>query len=256
MTRFAVAILCALALAACEKPATTYQGWVEADLVFVGPDEAGRIATLAVDEGDTVSKGAALFALDDELQQAELTAAEAARANAQQTFERAANLLKSRTGSQKAFDDAEAQLRDTTARFDAARTRLARRKVASPAGGTVQQLYFRVGEVVAAGRPVVALLPPGNLKVRFFVPQEALPRIALGETVAVACDGCAAGMTANVSFIARQTEFTPPVIYSLEERAKLVFMVEAVPNEPAKLRVGQPVRVRPAAPPPNEARRR
>src|SRR5262249_25392757 len=102
---------------------------------------------------------------------------------------------------------------------------------------------FRPGEMVPAGRPVLAILPPGNLKVRFFVPQATLPQIAYGDNVAVACDGCA-GQTAKVSFIAKSAEYTPPVIYSLEERNKLVFLIEALPDQPDKLRVGQPVDVR------------
>ncbi len=122
-------------------------------------------------------------------------------------------------------------------------TRLARRTVFSAVGGTVQQIYFRPGEMVPAGRPVLSLLPPGNIKVRFYVPEAVLPRVSYGDEVDVACDGCAHGLTARVSFIAKQSEFTPPVIYSLEERAKLVFLIEALPDKPAELRVGQPVDV-------------
>jgi HlyD family secretion protein len=90
---------------------------------------------------------------------------------------------------------------------------------------------------------VVALLPPGNMKVRFFVNEATLPQVAIGDTVNVRCDGCANRLTARVSFIARTSEFTPPVIYSLEERSKLVFMIEARPTQPDRLRVGQPVTV-------------
>jgi HlyD family secretion protein len=244
MSRLAVIALGAL-LAACTPTDSGYQGWIEADLVFVGPDEAGRVETLAVDEGGTATRGADLFTVDTDLQRADVASAEASQINAQRAFERAEELLRTKTGTQKTFDEAQAMLRDAKARLDAARTRLARRKVASPVTGTVEQVYFRPGEVVAAGRPVVALLPPGNLKVRFFVPQGALPAIALGDKVRVACDGCAQNLSAKVGFIARQAEFTPPVIYSLEERAKLVFMVEALPDDPAAFRVGQPVQVRP-----------
>jgi HlyD family secretion protein len=113
----------------------------------------------------------------------------------------------------------------------------------SPVEGTVEQVYFRVGEMVPAGRPIVALLPPGNMKVRFFVNEATLPQIKLGDTVKIQCDGCANRLTANVSFIARSSEFTPPVIYSLDERSKLVFMIEARPTRPEALRVGQPVSV-------------
>ncbi len=94
-----------------------------------------------------------------------------------------------------------------------------------------------------AGRPVVALLPPGNIKVRFFVNEAVLPKLKLGDTVNVSCDGCDGGLTAKISFIARTSEFTPPVIYSLEERSKLVFLIEARPARPERLRVGQPVSV-------------
>jgi HlyD family secretion protein len=107
----------------------------------------------------------------------------------------------------------------------------------------VEQIYYRPGETVPAGRPVVALLPPGNLKIRFFAPQAILPEIKYGDVVGVSCDGCEKGLTAKVSFIARSAEFTPPVIYSQEERAKLVFLIEARPEKPEKFRVGQPVTV-------------
>ena len=97
--------------------------------------------------------------------------------------------------------------------------------------------------MVPAGRPVLSILPPGNIKVRFFVGEAMLPKIALGDSIEVTCDGCRAGITAKVSFIARAAEYTPPVIYSLEERNKLVFMVEARTDTPDGLRVGQPVSV-------------
>ena len=90
---------------------------------------------------------------------------------------------------------------------------------------------------------MVALLPPQNLKFRFFAPEPLLPQIKYGETVAVSCDGCEKGLTAKVSFIARSAEYTPPVIYSLDERAKLVYLIEARPDQPEKFRVGQPVTV-------------
>jgi HlyD family secretion protein len=96
---------------------------------------------------------------------------------------------------------------------------------------------------VPAGRPIVALLPPGNVKVRFYVPQAMLPKIAAGDPVKVSCDGCAPDLVAHVSFISRSSEYTPPVIYSLDERDKLVFLIEALPERPDAVRVGQPVSV-------------
>lgn len=242
--RIAALALLALVLAGCGKSDDhVLQGWVEADLVFVSPDEQGRIETLNVREGDTVQKGAVLFTLDDDIQQADLTVKKAAVTTAQQAFDRAKELLKSAAGTQKTYDDAEAALRQANANLSASQTRLTRRRVYSPADGSIQQVYFRPGETAPASRPVVSLLPPQNLKIRFFAPQALLPTLRYGEIVNVSCDGCAKNIAAAISFIAGSAEFTPPVIYSQEERAKLVFLVEARPRDPTKLRVGQPVSV-------------
>jgi HlyD family secretion protein len=243
----------ALMLAGCNHASEgVYQGWVEADLVFVGPDETGRVETLSVREGDAVTAGAPLFTLDADLQQADVQQNQATLANARQAFERAQQLLKTGAGTQKAFDDAQAALREIEARLNSSQTRLARRKVFSPATGTIQQVYYRPGEMVAASRPVVSLLPPGNIKIRFFVPEAELPKFSYGETMRISCDGCADNIKARISFLAKSAEFTPPVIYSLEERAKLVFLIEARTDTPEKLRVGQPVSVSTA---PQEASR-
>jgi HlyD family secretion protein len=242
--RAAVGIALALVLTGCQAgkdPA--FQGWIEADLIFVSPDETGRVETLSVREGEQVATGAPLFTVDADLQKADLQMQDAALKNAQQAYDRARDLFKTQAGTQKNLEDAEATLRTTQARLVSSQTRLDRRKVASPVTGSVEQIYFRVGELVPAGKPVVALLPPDNLKVRFFVDEPTLPHIKLGDAVKVTCDGCAADLTATVSFISRSSEFTPPVIYSTEERAKLVFMVEARPQQPDRLRVGQPVSV-------------
>jgi HlyD family secretion protein len=235
--------LAALAYVRGQSARLEFEGWVEAYFVFVGPDEAGRVETLAVREGDGVSPGTPLFSLDADLQRAAVAENEAALANAKVSFERAKELLKRSVGSQKAYDDAEAALRTAEARLNSARTRLERRRVSSPATGTVQEIYFRVGELVQPGRPIVSILPPGDTRVRFFVPQDALPKLHIDDRIAMRCDGCVDGLAARVSFISAQAEFTPPVIYSQEERARLVFRIEAIPERPQDLRVGQPVTV-------------
>jgi HlyD family secretion protein len=242
----AFAFFCGLgaALAGCDSPKQqTFQGWIEADLIFVAPDESGRVETLAVQEGDQVTIGEPLFSVDADLQKADLMVQEATLVNAQQAYDRAKELIKTNAGTTKALEDAEAALRSAQARVNSSKTRLDRRKMASPVTGSVEQIYFRVGEMVSAGKPVVALLPPGNLKVRFFVNEAVLPQLKLGQTVKIQCDGCAGDLTAKISFLARSSEFTPPVIYSQEERGKLVFLVEARPQQPERLRVGQPVSV-------------
>jgi HlyD family secretion protein len=124
--------------------------------------------------------------------------------------------------------------------------KLDQKSVKAPVAGLVQDTYFVRGEWVNANQPVVSLLPPENIKVRFFVEQSRLGAVRVGQKLAVACDGCAALIAAEVSFISPQAEFTPPVIYSRQERAKLVYLIEArpAPADAAKLHPGQPVEVR------------
>jgi HlyD family secretion protein len=242
--KLAAMLLALLGLAACDPPSErVLQGWVEADLIFVSPDEQGRVVTLKVSEGNQVKKGDVLFTLDDDLQKTDLLVRKTAVTNAQQAFDRATELLNVASGTRKAYEDAEATLRQGKANLDWSQTRLNRRNGVSPSDGIVQQIYFRPGETTPPSRPVLALLPPGNLKIRFFVPETALARVHYGDTVQVSCDGCARALTAKVTFIASAAEYTPPVIYSLEERAKLVYLVQARPAEPERFRVGQPVSV-------------
>jgi HlyD family secretion protein len=210
-----MAVLCAVAFApaSCSKQsANTYQGWVEANLIFVAPDETGRVRTLTMQEGDTVKTGDLLFTVDDDLQQADLAQVKASVKNAQQTFDRASMLVKTGAGTQKDFDAAEMVLRDAQARLNSVQTRLSRRNVFSAVGGTVQQIYFRPGDMVPAGRPVLSLLPPGNIKVRFYVPEAVLRTVAYGDEINITCDGCASGLTVRGCFLAQQKELTPPVI--------------------------------------------
>ncbi|TXK32825.1 HlyD family efflux transporter periplasmic adaptor subunit [Ottowia sp. GY511] len=147
---------------------------------------------------------------------------------------------------------AEAQARAADGALAQQRWRLDQMAQAAPASGQVADTLFREGEWVAAGQPVVSLLPPGHLKARFFVPEAALSQLKSGVAVQLNCDGCAAPLTARISRIATEPEYTPPVIYSNAQRAKLVFMVEALPEtqDVARLKPGQPLDVRllPAVP--------
>lgn len=231
-------------LAGCqEKRDPGFQGWVEADMIFVSPDEAGRVTKLNVREGDEVNVGDHLYSVDDDLQLADLNQQKATLANAQQTYDRAASLSKTGSGTQANLDSAVSALRVAQARVATSETRLARRKGFAPVAGTIQQIYFREGEMVAAQRPVLSIMPPGNMKLRFFVPETELPKLAIGDTVRIACDNCAADLTAKIYFIATSAEYTPPVIYSLDERNKLVYLIQARPSRPDALRVGQPINV-------------
>jgi HlyD family secretion protein len=233
-----------LALAGCkERRDPGFQGWVEADIIFVSPDESGRVTRLNVREGDEVKPGEPLYSVDDDLQRADLNQNNATLANAQQTYDRAASLNKTGSGTQANLDSAVSALRVAEARVVTSQTRLARRSGFAPVAGTIQQIYFREGEMVAAQRPVLSIMPPGNMKLRFFVSERELPKLSIGDEVRVACDNCAADLTAKIYFIATSAEYTPPVIYSLEERSKLVYLIQARPSRPDALRVGQPIDV-------------
>ena len=243
-SRMTIAHLAVLALAGCnDKRDPGFQGWVEADMIFVSPDESGRVTKLLAREGDEVKVGQQLYSVDDDLQQADLNQNKATLANAQQTFDRASSLSRTGAGTQANLDSAVSALRVAEARVNTSETRLARRKGFAPVAGTIQQVYFREGEMVPAQRPVLSIMPPGNMKIRFFVPEAELPKLAIGEEVKVTCDNCSADLTAKIYFIATSAEYTPPVIYSLDERNKLVYLIQARPSRPDALRVGQPISV-------------
>jgi len=138
-----------------------------------------------------------------------------------------------------------AQVAAAHAALDQTRWRLDEKNVVAKQAGLVVDTLFRVGEWVPAGQPVVRMLPPANVKVRFFVPEAALGGFPVGGKVSVGCGGCGNPVAATVSYVSTEPEFTPPVIYSNETRSKLVFMLEARPaaEGAAKLRPGQPVGV-------------
>jgi HlyD family secretion protein len=243
-TRLLTVLLLAAALGGCnDKRDPGFQGWVEADMIFVSPDETGRVTKLDVREGDTVKVGDHLYSVDDDLQQADLNQNKATLANAQQTYDRASSLSKTGAGTQATLDSAVSALRVAEARVVTSETRLARRSGFAPVAGTIQQIYFREGEMVPAQRPVLSIMPPGNMKIRFFVPESELPKLSIEDEVKVTCDNCSADLTAKIYFIATTAEYTPPVIYSLDERNKLVYLIQARPSRPEVLRVGQPISV-------------
>jgi len=138
---------------------------------------------------------------------------------------------------------AQAAVESQRAALDKAKWAFDQKQQFAPANATVHDTLYRQGEWVAAGNPVVVLLPPENLKVRFFVPQDKLSRVKIGETISVKCDGAAKPFSATVNYISTQAEYTPPVIFSRETRANLVFMIEAKFSaaDAAELRPGQPV---------------
>ena len=256
-------VLAAALLGGCTKNSSAgFQGYIEGEYVYVAAPLGGALANLAVARGDQAKKGQLLFELERQSEAAALAQAEKnlAQANASltlssSTFQRRKELRDSPSGviSAEELDQARSQ-RDVdagqvaalAAARDKAKWAFDQKQQFAPADAPVHDTLYRRGEWVAAGNPVVALLPPENLKVRFFVPQEKLPQIKVGQSVSIACDGAAHVFNAVVNYISTQAEYTPPVIYSRETRAELVFMIEAKfsPADAADMRPGQPVDVR------------
>ncbi len=204
---------------------------------------------------------------------------EAALDMAKKEMQRAATLTSSGAAAQSRLDQAESQIGIYEARLaqiaanekaatlpsrdfeiEAAQSRIAearssaaeaRQKLAdltplSPADARVDDVYFDAGEWVAAGQPVVALLPPGAVTLRFFVPEAVAALARPGTSITFTCDGCGDAQTATITRVASQPEYTPPVIYSQGARSKLVFLVEAKPGTSgAGLPPGLPIEVEP-----------
>ncbi len=131
------------------------------------------------------------------------------------------------------------------AALDNAKWRLEQRQLVAPAAGYVSDIIRRVGDVAGPSAPVVSFLPENAVKVKVYVPEPALSSLALGQKLNVRCDGCEKDLTAFISYIAREAEFTPPVIYSLESRQTLVYLIEAraANDKPLRLQPGQIVDV-------------
>lgn len=189
---------------------------------------------------DLVAQG---FISHSQLDEAQATLAQAQARVAELSSVVQVARLPARTDERAA---AEAQVEAARQVLRQSEWRQQQKQQAAPQAGQVADTFFRPGEFVAAGQPVVALLPPANLKARFFVPEVELAGIALGSAVTLQCDGCGAPIAARISHIATRPEYTPPVIYSNEQRSKLVFMAEAkpAPADAVRLRPGQPLTVR------------
>jgi len=312
MTRRWIPLLAVAAtIGGCTPPPPAgFPGYVEADYVRVAAPLSGSLARLAVQKGDEVALGAALFALESEQERAaraeaearmrqaeaaladlekarrppeiaavraQVAQAEAAARQSEADLERARKLVADKFLPPQKLDEAlatrdrdrarvaelsaQVAVANLPARNDAiaaaradakaasdalaqAQWRLDQKAQTAPAAGLVNDTLYRPGEWVAAGAPVVSLLPPGNVKIRFYVPEPALASLRPGGSVTVRCDGCAQSIAAKIGFIAPQAEYTPPVIYSRENRAKLVFLVEARPDTlSSALRPGLPVEV-------------
>jgi len=272
MKKIGVLVVLVLLAGCGEQKPSGWLGYVVGDNVLIAAPQAGWVGKLAVARGQMVKQGDPLFTLDDTRQQAgrgeaiatiaqagaQMRDARAALALAQKELTRQSGLLAAHAGTAQNYDAAKSTYQQAQARIaqiaaqekqaeavlSDARYQLTERAVTSRTQGRVEDIYFREGEYAPAATPVVSVLPPGNIYVRFFVPENEFAKMKLGQKVAISCDSCAPGITATVTFIAQQEEFTPPVIFSVGSREKLVFKLEARAPAGLKLHPGQPVDVR------------
>ncbi len=135
--------------------------------------------------------------------------------------------LAARPDQLRAAREAEAQAEAALAQAD---RRLADLAPVAPVEALVDDTLYNPGEWVPAGSPVVSLLPPDRVKLVIFVPESLMARVTPGIVLRVRCDSCPTGLGARVTHVASRVEYTPPVIYSVGSREKLVFRVEAVPD--------------------------
>ena len=298
------AVLLVLGLAQPDE--TVWNGYLEADYVYVAPLTAGRIRAIHADQGDLVAALILPMELETESQGAALAAAKAGVAQVQANLDNLetgsrdaevavilANLRKAEADRDLARDSlhrtqvladrgtassvqlqqmksqlavAQAQVDQLEAQLEAARlpARAAQRTAAeaalnvaryqamsaqvalrdrnltAPITGVIDQRFFDAGEVAGAGVPILSLYDPGRLKVIFFVPEARRAGLSLGQQLSVTCDGCAAALQAHVTRIAPEPQFTPPILYSRDERGRLVFRAEAQVATADGLSPGQP----------------
>jgi HlyD family secretion protein len=299
------------ALGLFQPASTSWNGYLEADYVYVAPLTSGRITAIHADQGDHVAASVLLVEMDTEAQQAALAAAKAGVAQAQANLDNLetgsrdaeiavieANLRKAEADRDLAKDNldrtkvltdkgtasavqlqqmqsqlavAQAQVDQLQAQLEVARlpARAAQRNAAeaalnvarfqaqsaqvalrdrsltAPITGVVDQRFFNPGEVAGAGTPILSLYDPAKLKVIFFVPEARRAALALGQALTVTCDGCPSGLQAEVTRIAPEPQFTPPILYSRDERGRLVFRAEARMSTTEGLSPGQPVSLTP-----------
>ena len=235
------------ALASCEKAPNDYvQGYVEGEFVYVSSPLGGNLQHLFVRRGDQVSAGQPLFTLDPTMEKAAHDQAQAALALSKADYKRQEQLFRSGPAAAQDIDRARSTRDQDQQRLTQAEWNLGQMKQDASQAGLVFDTLFREGEWVAAGKPIVMLLPPPKIKVRAFVPETEVGALHVGQAAHVTVDGVPETFAGTISYISPRAEYTPPVIYSRESRAKLVFLVEIHfdPAIAAKLHPGQPVDVR------------
>jgi HlyD family secretion protein len=221
-----------------------YQGYVEGESIRIGAPVSGTLAALAVRRGQTVRAGDPLFELDRTAETAARDEAAAALRFAEAQYKRQQELISTRATPVEKLDAARNAYEQAKATLTRAQHRLVEMAPKAPADALVEDTMALPGDFINAGTPIVSLLRPDKIKLRFFVPEAALAGTRTGRIVTFRCDSCPSDLRARIVYVSPRAEYTPPVIYSVGSRDKLVYMVEAVPiDPPMRLNPGQPVDV-------------
>ncbi len=245
-----MSLLCALPfiaslLSGCPSPDALISGYVEGEYVSIAPISSARILEVTVRRGERVTQGQVMARLEDADARLALGQAEARLAQARAEAERARlDLSRTRELTQRnvvaqasldtakaTLDVAEARMREADAALANARWLLSERTLIAASGGVVDDVLRHPGDMASPGSPILSLLPDGAVKIRLYAPQALLQHLNEREELSINCDGCPDGLKAIVSYVAKEPEFTPPVIYSVERRQKLVYLIEARPAE-------------------------
>ena len=259
-SRILILVNCFLLCTACSDSPSRLPGYIEGEYTYIASDVSGILFNLAVQRGQQVNTGEPLYILDPEPEKSMLKVAQANvyDLQAQLVFsklqlDRQKNLFKKNATTQMNLDQAQTDFDSKTQQLQSEQAQLVKaqwtgdqKNRRAPVMGEVFDTFYRVGELVPADHPVLAILGPRNILVLYYVPEKILKKVKKGEAITFTCDGCKGKTKASIDYISPRAEYTPPVIYSKDSREKLVYLVRArMPEVIAKqFHPGQPVDVK------------
>ncbi len=266
-----VMVLIAFLLYACKENEPHYNGYIDADLTYLSSNYAGRLTDLLVSRGEPVQKDQLLFKLE---QTNEKFAVEMSQLNKNNllsqkkeiidqihyyeiNYRRTLQMRQQHAASQNDLDVAKrdldvsrSQLKAIDFQIESSQVdtadknwKIARKENYANDNGIIFDTYFTKDEYVQTGQPVLSLITKHNIKVIFYVPEKALSNILLNSKIKISTDNNPTFATGTIRYISNIAQYTPPIIYSREERQELVFRIEAKIDTPNlnQIHLGQPV---------------
>ncbi len=267
-------LLISLLLVACHNNDKYYNGYIDAELIYLSSDFGGRLDKLAVTKGQSVKAGQLIFKLEQvdenfkvaisKLNKIDILARQRELQNrinyAQINYNRIIELRTRDAASNDELDQAkenlnilqnqqrglDAQMASNKKDIAQKIWQLRQKQNTAPESGIIFDNYFNPQEYVSGGIPIVSLITAQNIKVIFFVAERELSQVYLGQKILIQSDGALRELVGQISYISNQAEYTPPIIFSREDRQKLVFRIEAKMTNPnlAQIHLGQPVSVK------------